>query len=588
MSLLTLKERVKKRLKNYPLVGGIVRFLWHLISSQPFLVSLLLPAEQTEIELAANLLQQGKLDEAIQLYHQLIKESPDWGDAYYNLGNAYLMSCRYQQAIESFEKAMGRGSVSEGLYFNYANALTYESRWEESLEYYQKALSLRPDWVEAHHYYGNILDRLNRFDQASRHWETALSLRPGDMCLYNDIVTRLMFRGERETMLKTLARGYQEQTGLSQGHGLRRFKIRFLSGTWSFAIGHIGLLDYYIKASLMGLRAARHRVLVTAPHQIANRHLLNYWKPYIRIVTRPALVRLLSPLLTYFEDPLAGLDYSDGPALPYFEAWPSVQSQWEQEGRAPLLKLSRKDSKRGWNCLERLGMPKHSWFICLHVREPGFHKDQKGLYQTFRNADIDTYSLAIKTVVDRGGWIVRLGDPSMKPLPPMEGVIDYAHSDLKSDWMDVFLCGACRFYIGTTSGLSHVPPTFGVPCAMTNWTPMGIRSAYSADCFIPKLYWLETEQRYLTFAEAMNPKVGYVQYAPFLTAQHLTAIDNTPEDINDFVAEMLDRVEDKAEYTQEDKQLQQRFDRVARSYVFYPSRIGREFLRKYADLLPEG
>ena len=54
--------------------------------------------------------------------------------------------------------------------------------------------------------------------------------------------------------------------------------------------------------------------------------------------------------------------------------------------------------------------------------------------------------------MERGAWCLRMGDPSMRPMPRAPRVIDYAHSAIRSDWMDVFLCARCRFFIGNTSG----------------------------------------------------------------------------------------------------------------------------------------
>src|SRR5256885_8476241 len=62
---------------------------------------------------------------------------------------------------------------------------------------------------------------------------------------------------------------------------------------------------------------------------------------------------------------------------------------------------------------------------------------------------------AVQEITRRGGWVVRLGDPTMEPFPPTPAVIDYAHSRLKSPATDVFLCGACRFFIGVASGRSE-------------------------------------------------------------------------------------------------------------------------------------
>ncbi|MBE9116865.1 TIGR04372 family glycosyltransferase [Lusitaniella coriacea LEGE 07157] len=528
---------------------------------------------------------QGKMEEAIESYKGAIARQSDSAETYFYYGNALLSLQQYDRAVEIYEKVLALNPNLHGFRFNFATALTYQGKLEEAVEYYRKELSCRPDFAQGYHFLGNTLDRMNRLEEAKTAWGKAMALKPGDMVLYNDLAIRLMFRGDRAQMIDVLQQGYQEQAQKAKEKKLSQINVRCLSSTWSSVIGHIGLLDYYVKMGLLDRQTHRHTILLTPPNQIVNSCLLDYWKSYIDVVSEPAVIQQLSFLKDCSEDVLAGVTFSDGRTLPYFEAWAIIQKQWEAENRHPLLSLSESHRERGWQALETLGVPRDAWFVCLHVREPGFHKDSKGLYQTFRNANIDTYSLAIQTIVERGGWVIRVGDPSMKPLPPQPQVIDYAHSSIKSDWMDVFLCGACRFYIGTTSGLSHVPPTFGVPCAITNWTPMGIRSAYSADVLLPKLYWSEPEQRYLSFAEVIDPSIGYIQYAPFLIEKGIKPVDNTLEEINALVVEMLERLEGSIEYTEEDICLQEQLDRISSQYTSYPSRLGRNFLQKYRDLL---
>ena len=98
-----------------------------------------------------------------------------------------------------------------------------------------------------------------------------------------------------------------------------------------------------------------------------------------------------------------------------------------------------------------------------------------------------------------------MGDPTMPPLPWMEHAIDYAHSPAKADWLDVFLCGRCRFFVGLASGLSQVAVRLGVPCVYVNWIS-NVLPAYSAkDVFIPKLFRSGSDDRFLTFAEIYAP-----------------------------------------------------------------------------------
>jgi hypothetical protein len=125
-------------------------------------------------------------------------------------------------------------------------------------------------------------------------------------------------------------------------------------------------------------------------------------------------------------------------------AMPIVQKQWEAEARPPLLTRSPSDYEGGWNCLQDLGVPKNAWFVCLHVREDGFRRE--GI-TTHRSADINTYSLAIESIVARGGWVIRMGDPTMKPLPPMKQAIDYARTDAKAiGWMFFFALPVVSFW----------------------------------------------------------------------------------------------------------------------------------------------
>jgi putative glycosyltransferase (TIGR04372 family) len=177
----------------------------------------------------------------------------------------------------------------------------------------------------------------------------------------------------------------------------------------------------------------------------------------------------------------------------------------------------------------------------------------------------------------------RRGEPTTPRGPGF-----YAHSALKADWLDVFLCAACRFFVGVTSGLSHVPPTFGVPCALTNWASNALPVHGGRDRFIPKLLRSDAEGRALTFAEALAPAVRKLNYCGALLRQNgLREVDNSPDEILDLVEEMFEVVEGAPASTDEDERRQRAFWEVAvRGGLGGFSRVGRAFLRAHADLLP--
>ena len=261
---------------------------------------------------------------------------------------------------------------------------------------------------------------------------------------------------------------------------------------------------------------------------------------------------------------------------------------WEDAKRGPLLTLSEAETRKGRSCLRDLGLPDDVWFACLHVAESRFKHEQDGPSEIGEvlNADIETYLPAISTVTDRGGWVVRIGDLNMRPLPTTPRTIDYAHSALKSEWMDVFLLGACRFFIGTSSGPAYVPPLFGIPCVLTNWAPTGQRPFNGRDIYIPKLYWTGLPPRQLSFAEMMAPPVGYALQYVHAEKLGLAPVPNTPEEIREVVTEMLDHLDGALSYTDADEVLQSAFDAVAETNLCIGgARAGRAFLRRHRHLL---
>ena len=106
-------------------------------------------------------------------------------------------------------------------------------------------------------------------------------------------------------------------------------------------------------------------------------------------------------------------------------------------------------------------------FVCLHVREGGFKNDQNR--RPYRNADINNYNDAIKYLIKKGIYVVRLGDITMKKNDLQDPMYwEYCHSKIKSDLMDLYLIKNCEFYIGMQSGPQDVAMLFDKPTLTLN------------------------------------------------------------------------------------------------------------------------
>jgi putative glycosyltransferase (TIGR04372 family) len=152
------------------------------------------------------------------------------------------------------------------------------------------------------------------------------------------------------------------------------------------------------------------------------------------------------------------------------------------------------------NLIEKLGINKYPWFVCLHVREEGFRSKLNDT-DSSRNCSINEYYESIELVIKNGGCVVRLGDHNMSKLRDMDGLIDYANSAHTSELLDLYLVKNCRFYIGTHSGPLTVASLFQKDIISTN-CPTYIYTA----CFTSKSIFLHQN----TFRDNQELSIEFV------------------------------------------------------------------------------
>lgn len=206
-----------------------------------------------------------------------------------------------------------------------------------------------------------------------------------------------------------------------------------------------------------------------------------------------------------------------------------------QMDRGPLLSLSDDEIERGRNTLAGLGMPKDAWFVCLHARSPVYMRDAGAddRHNTHRNSDIRSFGKAAGQIAERGGWTVRIGASGTEPLPDWPNTIDLPHRHPWADWLDVFVLGGCRFFLGDSSGPVAVAATFGRPIVAAN-LQLGSPSTWM-DVHMPKMY--RRDGRLLTLSEAIEAGLLMCQKP---LPEGIEAVDNTAEDIDTAVVEYMD------------------------------------------------
>ena len=349
-------------------------------------------------------------------------------------------------------------------------------------------------------------------------------------------------------------------------------------------IGHLAAEpDCFLKACALGELPGRRWFFLAPRQDVANVHLLSYWEPLIPAVRNPIGCRAIAAMSS-----LGLMRYDTGRYILGLDKSQDIyhlNARWR--GRPPVLSLTQEDERWGDEMLAALGVPSGAWFACIHVRESGFSPADEATH-AHRNGSAAAVIPAMEEVVRRGGWCLRMGDPTTRPLPALPGVIDYAHHPLRSARLDVVLCAKARFFLGNTSGLALVSSAFGRPSMLANMVPLSALGVFAEDISLPKLYRSILEQRVLHFGEVFGTPAANFRYADQYKRAGIELQENTAEEIRDGVIELMDRLDGRAGQSEEDQALQSRFQAMLRpgDYAYgAASRVAASFLRRHRELL---
>jgi putative glycosyltransferase (TIGR04372 family) len=351
-------------------------------------------------------------------------------------------------------------------------------------------------------------------------------------------------------------------------------------------IGHLLLEpELVIKAREMGLVPRYKYILLASSNWVANRAALRYLEQHYTVVSLPILVKLMSP---FSRHPLTRFDVADYISTKREAKFSSILTQWGD--RPPLFSLSHEDEVRGQEALRQLGLPEGAWFICVHSRESGYSAYDDHIHD-YRNSKIEDYEMAIRYIVSQGGWCIRVGDPSSRQAPELDGLIDYAHHPLRSDWLDLYLCAKARFFLGNSSGALYMSAVFGVPVACANLAPMAAVFPYDERVIgIPKLYRRKAKGGLIPFLEILNSPMGDFRSTQEFIDAGIELVDSTPEEILELTREQLERtaISQICRVDADSNLRQTQFKSLFRpGHYSYgsSSSIGQAFLERHKELL---
>jgi putative glycosyltransferase (TIGR04372 family) len=262
--------------------------------------------------------------------------------------------------------------------------------------------------------------------------------------------------------------------------GVRLDELKLIPEEWSTQIGHLGMLEILFRMRDLGWWSGQ-AVLVVRPELIANPAFFRLFEATCKVVVIGETVsqatgeELLS-LQRWYGMNFNAFRLPDGHVVPWQDAGALAIDEWERQGRAHPLRdaydrvvdRSEPAGEAFQRLREQWGMKPDDWYVCLHTRDAAHYFEFKGTGQTHRNAPIETSLDAIRFITAQGGWVIKLGGPNSPKLPHLERTVDYALSGFRTDLLDLHLIRHARAFLGTTSGLTNVAISFGIPSAIVN------------------------------------------------------------------------------------------------------------------------
>lgn len=348
-------------------------------------------------------------------------------------------------------------------------------------------------------------------------------------------------------------------------------------------IGHLALeTDLFLRKRQLGVFGdGPFYCFLCDSRGVANGQLLSMFKRVIPICQSRLLVAFYDGMFPIFKK------------TPFFQPLGLKNNEYFEFNNAkPSISFTQEEIEKGKDLLKIFNVDfENDTYVCIFARDDAFLRQtmahQNYGYHDPRDSDIDNFIEASKYLIQKGMTVIRVGSVVKKPISfSHPKLIDYSVSEHKSEFLDIFLIGTCKFFIGSSSGIGDVALLLDVPRLNVGMVEFGVVPTGKNCLYIPKKYKFVETNKYLSFDQALDIKLN-----PYFRNAHelgIEAEENSPEDILKVTKEMYGRLEGAFKYSPEEEKLVQAFqekwsqaDLVCKDV---PTPIGIEWLKENKNL----
>lgn len=308
---------------------------------------------------------------------------------------------------------------------------------------------------------------------------------------------------------------------------------RFLSPEFSGPFGHNGILGIHILGQRLNILPNFTRIL-PVDKKTKEREIIQSMNESLEFMDYTSVNKLdFDPINWHHFDRLQLMKTHTG-FIDQYQLLEEAYAIGNISKKNPVLKLRDQYIEKAEHDLNKIGLPRNSWFVSLHIR------NDSDFYGR-RSQPISSFIPSIKRIAELGGFVIRIGGPEMEQFPPLPNLIDITK---RSELMGLhsYILAHAMFHLGTCSGPSTVAPLFGTPVLMTNCTSLGRNTSSLSEnsIYLPKKYF--EKNRYWSFRKILSSSEGYSEVNVNQRNKNLALISNTETEILNATNEILDAI----------------------------------------------
>ncbi len=154
---------------------------------------------------------QGKYEDAITKYQQVLKVEPNHVRANYNLGLIYSMQGKYEDAIDTYQKVIDLSS-DDGVgnnwtaysYLNLGDIYKKQGKLDDAIDRFQQAIAVAPNQAWVHISQAMIHLTQSRPDDAITEYQKAIKGQPNNAGIYYGLTRAYSLKNEKEVSIQWL------------------------------------------------------------------------------------------------------------------------------------------------------------------------------------------------------------------------------------------------------------------------------------------------------------------------------------------------------------------------------------------------